>query len=134
MYTLLSSLSTHLYCPPTMSFELDSLSYALLASIFSAAAMLSVRNARGPDIHPLLLNTQSDVSRVRYPGSSAIYRSRMYPNGSPLLYTMDRSIRTLKDFYGAAFEKYRTNVLVGGRTTAGSYSWVSYIFINYHGD
>ncbi|CDH50650.1 long-chain-fatty-acid--ligase 5 isoform 2 [Lichtheimia corymbifera JMRC:FSU:9682] len=109
-----------------MSFELDSLSYALLASIFSAAAMLSVRNSRGPDIHPLLLNTQSDVSRVRYPGSSAIYRSRMYPNGSPLLYTMDRSIRTLKDFYGAAFEKYRTNVLVGGRTTAGSYSWSTY--------
>ncbi|KAI8145695.1 hypothetical protein BJV82DRAFT_601924 [Fennellomyces sp. T-0311] len=105
-----------------MSFELDSLSYALLASIFSAAALLSVRNSRGPDIHPLLLNTQSDVSRVRYPGSSAVYRSRMYPNGAPLLSTVDRTIRTLHDFYQAAFEKYKSNVLAGARD-GQSFNW-----------
>ncbi|KAI9262423.1 hypothetical protein BDA99DRAFT_511159 [Phascolomyces articulosus] len=109
-----------------MSFELDSLSYALLASIFSAAALLSVRNARGPDIHPLLLNTQSDVSRVRFPGSSAIYRSRMYPNGAPLLSTVDRTIRTLRDFYQAAFDKHKSNVFAGKRGGSKSFNWLNY--------
>ncbi|KAI9312077.1 hypothetical protein BX666DRAFT_2142523, partial [Dichotomocladium elegans] len=119
------SSSPHLTQAP-MNIELDSLSYALLASIFGAAALLSVRNSRGPDIHPLLLNTQADVSRVRYPGSSAIYRSRMFPNGSPLLYTLDRSIRTLKEFYSAAFEKHRRNPLASVRDPSGSYSWETY--------
>ncbi|KAI9301549.1 hypothetical protein BJ944DRAFT_257498 [Cunninghamella echinulata] len=82
-----------------MSLELDTVSYTLLASIFGATALLSLRNAKGADIHPLLLNTQSDVSRLRHAGESAIYRSRMYPNGSPLLTTFDRNIRTLLDLY-----------------------------------
>lgn len=106
-----------------MNFELDQLSYGLLASIFGAAALLSVRNARGPDIHPLLLNTQSDVSKVRYPGSSAVYRSRMYPNGSPLLATLDRSIRTLNDLYRAAFDKHKADPFVGQRSNS-SFTWV----------
>ncbi|OBZ87261.1 Long chain acyl-CoA synthetase 7, peroxisomal [Choanephora cucurbitarum] len=85
----------------TMSFELDTLSYALLTSIVGAAALLSIRNSKSPDIHPLLLNTQSDVSRLRHPEESAVYRSRMYPIGTPLCSTFDRSIRTLTDFYKA---------------------------------
>ncbi|CAO3594353.1 unnamed protein product [Absidia cylindrospora] len=82
-----------------MSFEIDTVSYALLTSIFGATAFLSLRNFKGPDIHPLLLNTQSDVSRLRHAGESAIYRSRMYPNGSPLLSIFNRSVRTLNDLY-----------------------------------
>ncbi|KAI8075438.1 uncharacterized protein B0P05DRAFT_547512 [Gilbertella persicaria] len=89
-----------------MSFELDTLSYALITSIVGAATLLSVRNSKSPDIHPLLLNTQSDVSRLRHPEESAIYRSRMYPMGTPLCSTFDRAIRTLADFYKAgALEK-----------------------------
>lgn len=82
-----------------MSFELDTLSYTLLTSIVGAAALLSVRNSKAPDIHPLLLNTQSDVSRLRHPEESAIYRSRMYPMGTPLCSTFDRNIRTMAEFY-----------------------------------
>lgn len=82
-----------------MSFELDSLSYTLLTTIVGAAALLSVRNSKTPDIHPLLLNTQSDVSRLRHPEESAIYRSRMYPMGTPLCSTFDRGIRTLPELY-----------------------------------
>ncbi|KAI8343063.1 hypothetical protein BC941DRAFT_344235 [Chlamydoabsidia padenii] len=82
-----------------MSFELDTVSYGLLASIFGATAFLSLRNFKGPDIHPLLLNTQADVSRLRHAGESAIYRSRMYPNGSPLLSIFDRNVRTLLDLH-----------------------------------
>jgi hypothetical protein len=85
----------------TMSFELDTLSYALLASIAGASALLSVCNSKAADIHPLLLNTQSDVSRLRHPEESAIYRSRMYPMGTPLCSTFDRSVRTMADFYKA---------------------------------
>lgn len=89
-----------------MSFELDALSYTLLTSIVGAAALLSARNSKAPDIHPLLLNTQSDVSRLRHPEESAVYRSRMYPMGTPLCSTFDRSIRTLADFYkSSALEK-----------------------------
>ncbi|GAN03959.1 conserved hypothetical protein [Mucor ambiguus] len=82
-----------------MAIELDTLSYALLTSIVGAAALLSVRNSKAPDIHPLLLNTQSDVSRLRHPEESAVYRSRMYPMGTPLCSTFDRSIRTMAEFY-----------------------------------
>ncbi|KAI9468920.1 MAG: hypothetical protein EXX96DRAFT_589730 [Benjaminiella poitrasii] len=84
-----------------MSFELDTLSYALITSIVGAAALLSIRNSKSPDIHPLLLNTQSDVSRLRHPEESAVYRSRMYPIGTPLCSTFDRAIRTMADFYRA---------------------------------
>lgn len=82
-----------------MSFELNTVSYALLTSIFGATAFLSLRNAKGPDIHPLLLNAQSDVSRLRHAGESAIYRSRMSPNGVPLLNIFDRGVRTLFDLH-----------------------------------
>ncbi|KAI8987960.1 AMP-dependent synthetase/ligase [Mycotypha africana] len=85
-----------------MSLELDTVSYALISSIVGAAALLSIRNSKSPDIHPLLLNTQSDVSRLRHPEESAVYRSRMYPMGTPLCSTFDRSIRTLADLYKLA--------------------------------
>ncbi|KAG0175226.1 Long-chain-fatty-acid--CoA ligase 5 [Apophysomyces sp. BC1015] len=82
-----------------MSLELDTLSYALLASIFGAATMLSIKNSKEADIHPLLLNNQSNVSPLRHPGESAIYRSRASTVGSPLLSTFDRAVRTLADLY-----------------------------------
>ncbi|KAI8335538.1 hypothetical protein BC941DRAFT_399282 [Chlamydoabsidia padenii] len=82
-----------------MTFELNTISYALLTSIFGATAFLSLRNSKGPDIHPLLLNAQSDVSRIRHVGESAIYRSRMHPNGSPLLSFFDRGVRNLLDLH-----------------------------------
>lgn len=88
-----------------MNFELNTVSYGLLTSIVGAAALLSVRNSKSADIHPLLLNTQSDVSRLRHPEESAVYRSRMYPMGTPLCSTFDRSIRTMSDLYKAALDK-----------------------------
>ncbi|KAI8639280.1 hypothetical protein BD408DRAFT_421693 [Parasitella parasitica] len=111
-----------------MTIELDTLSYALLTSIVGAAALLSVRNSKTPDIHPLLLNTQSDVSRLRHPEESAVYRSRMYPMGTPLCSTFDRSIRTMAEFYRlggieknktAEFLAYDINSKYGLRTVAG---------------
>ena len=82
-----------------MAFELDTLSYTLLLTIIGIAALLSARNSKSPDIHPLLLNGESDVSRLRHPGESAVYRSRLYPIGTPLCSTFDRDIHTMADFY-----------------------------------
>ncbi|CAO3689178.1 unnamed protein product [Rhizopus stolonifer] len=93
-----------------MAFELDTLSYTLLATIVGTAALLSARNSKSSDIHPLLLNTQSDVSRLRYPGESAMYRSRMYPTSTPLCSTFERTIRTLADFYKAGGIKKHSNI------------------------
>ncbi|KAI8058883.1 hypothetical protein BDF21DRAFT_440901 [Thamnidium elegans] len=104
-----------------MSFELDTLSYTLLSTIVGAAALLSVRNSKTPDIHPLLLNTQSDVSRLRHPEESAIYRSRMYPMGTPLCSTFDRAIRTLPELYKTSdsINKRLGPVYQGLRAVAG---------------
>jgi hypothetical protein len=107
-----------------MSYALDTLSYALLSSIVGAAALLSIRNSKAPDIHPLLLNTQSDVSRLRHPGESAVYRSRMYPMGTPLCSTFDRGIRTLADFYKAGgIEKNSSAEFLQEKSSSG-YDWV----------
>ena len=40
--------------------------------------------ARDPDTHPLLLSRQANVSPVRQPGESAIYRAHEVPYGYPL--------------------------------------------------
>lgn len=110
-----------------MSFELDTLSYGLLASIAGAAALLSARNSKTADIHPLLLNTQSDVSRLRHPGESAIYRSRMYPMGTPLCSTFDRAVRTMADFYKAGGMEKNTSAEF---LSQGSTGYVSIIMPN----
>src|SRR4051794_4250869 len=81
--------------------ELDAVSLVLLSSI-GIVAILSNRNAKGPDIHPLLLNSQSDVHRIRNPGESAVYRSKLTPHGGPLLPCADRSIKTLYDAFRQA--------------------------------
>lgn len=111
-----------------MSFELDTLSYTLLTTIVGAAALLSVRNSKTPDIHPLLLNTQSDVSRLRHPEESAVYRSRMFPMGSSLCLTFDRSLRTMADFYKfGGLEKNRANEFLSQGTTG----YVSFLYCYY---
>ncbi|CAO3624079.1 unnamed protein product [Cunninghamella blakesleeana] len=109
-----------------MSIVLDTVSYGLLASIFGATALLSLRNAKGADIHPLLLNTQSNVSRLRHAGESAIYRSRMYPNGSPLLTSFDCNIRTLLDLYEQGGQTKHTLKSFLGKYTQKQYQWITH--------
>ncbi|KAF7729642.1 Long-chain-fatty-acid--CoA ligase 5 [Apophysomyces ossiformis] len=109
-----------------MSIELDTLSYALLASIFGAATLLSIKNSKEADIHPLLLNNQANVSPLRHPGESAIYRSRASTFGSPLLATFDRNVRTLHDlFQDDVFAKHGSTPFVGAHTKNG-YEWHNY--------
>ncbi|ORX43095.1 acetyl-CoA synthetase-like protein [Hesseltinella vesiculosa] len=109
-----------------MSIELDTVSYALLASIFGATAFLSLRSSHGSDIHPILLNSQADVSRIRHVGESATYRSRMYPNGSPLLSTVDRNIRSLHELFHVGIKKRFSQQPFLGQFNHADYQWASY--------
>ncbi|KAI8877462.1 acetyl-CoA synthetase-like protein [Backusella circina FSU 941] len=84
-----------------MNIELDLLSYTLLTSIIGTWTWKRMHRPKSADMHPLLLNAQSDVSRLRHVGESAVYRSRMSPIGSPLCYTFDQTTQTLADFYRA---------------------------------
>ncbi|KAI7870958.1 hypothetical protein BDF14DRAFT_1766693 [Spinellus fusiger] len=112
------------------SFEFDTLSYTLLTSIITAAALASLKNSKTPDVHPLLLNTQSDVSRLRHAGESAIYRSRMYPNGSPLLSTFDRLVCTLCDLYETGgLSKHGSSAFIGKQLQTGELEWHTYDMI-----
>ncbi|KAG2175594.1 hypothetical protein INT43_001241 [Umbelopsis isabellina] len=108
-----------------MSLDLDTLSFILLGSI-STVALLSIRNAKGPDVHPLLLNSQADPSRLRHAGETAIYRSRMHPNGSPLLMTMDRNIRTLHDLFENGGIKSQAQAKYLGNFNGQTYEWQTY--------
>ncbi|KAI8581078.1 hypothetical protein K450DRAFT_234521 [Umbelopsis ramanniana AG] len=108
-----------------MSLDLDTLSFLLLGSI-STVALLSIRNAKGPDVHPLLLNAQADPSRLRHVGETAIYRSRMHPNGSPLMLTMDRNIRTLHDLFELGGAKSNLNAKFLGNFNGSAVVWQTY--------
>lgn len=90
-----------------MPFEIDSLSYTLLASIFGAASMIAVKNGNYPDVHPLILNSQSEVSQLRHPGESATLRSKLYPNGPT------STAPTLREFYEDTFNKHKSNTFLG---------------------
>lgn len=86
--------------------ELNTLSYILLSTIFSATTYIAVKNGKHPDVHPLVLNNQGEFSQIRYSEESATIRSKAYPLGPPTIKYMDRPILTLSEFYQCAFMKH----------------------------
>ena len=67
-----------------MNIHVDNLTVLLL--FFLAALMIYVRfySTPTPLVHPLLLGKQSDVSSVRKPGETGVYRSFATGQGSPV--------------------------------------------------
>ncbi|KAI8873733.1 acetyl-CoA synthetase-like protein [Ramicandelaber brevisporus] len=66
--------------------QLDLLSFGLLALILLLSlAHFYASSSRQPDVHPLLLNNQADVAQTRYPGETAVYRSKIAPHGTELI-------------------------------------------------
>ncbi|TQS38248.1 hypothetical protein Golomagni_01254 [Golovinomyces magnicellulatus] len=63
--------------------EWDHLSTALFFLSISSLIYFII-NTRDPDIHPLLLERQSQASRVRQEGKSSIFRSLSVPHDTPL--------------------------------------------------
>ncbi|KAJ2702965.1 medium-chain fatty acid-CoA ligase faa2 [Coemansia sp. IMI 203386] len=72
---------------------------ALLATLTGAVYFYYFSpQANQPDIHPLQLAQQSSVSSTRGSSNeSAVYRSKSAPEGSSLLATPSREIKTLRD-------------------------------------
>lgn len=109
-----------------MAIYLNTPSYLLLTAIFNAPTIIAIKNGKHPDVHPLVLNNQGEYSPLRYPGESAIIKSKAYPNGAPQLSTMDRSINTLSDVYQVALNKYKNKQFLGARNlTKKDVIWVN---------
>ncbi|ORY04414.1 acetyl-CoA synthetase-like protein [Basidiobolus meristosporus CBS 931.73] len=105
-----------------MSFDL--VSYILLA-IIGLFVFLSIRGGILPDIHPFILNHQSDTSPVRNEGETTVYRNRFAGHHSSLMSTLDHEVKTIYDLFhrgrkiGSKFLGHRIN-------ENGPYQWESY--------
>lgn len=56
----------------------------ILAATLIIYLIYPLLTAREPDTHPLLLSRQANISQIRQPGESAIYRALETPHGYPL--------------------------------------------------
>lgn len=111
--------------------EIDALSVILLILIIFFT-YLSIRNAPNPDVHPLLLASQSDRTKLRYPGESAICRNVKTPHGmSHLLSNPENDIKTMKDLFNSGLTRGggRAKKCLGSRQIGGrgkyEYVWVN---------
>lgn len=63
-------------------------SWNLLSTILATVLLLyliyPLLVSEEPDTHPLLLSRQANISQIRQPGESAVYRSLETPHGYPL--------------------------------------------------
>ncbi|KAI8646630.1 hypothetical protein BD408DRAFT_409991 [Parasitella parasitica] len=110
-----------------MTIESSTLSYFLLTTLFGAASMIILQNGKYPDVHPSVLNNQSEFSTEKIPGESAIIKSKVYPKGAPKLVKGDRPIYTLSELYQAALSKYQSNKFLGARgLTKKGVTWHTY--------
>ncbi|CEP17591.1 hypothetical protein [Parasitella parasitica] len=98
-----------------MTLESSTISYFLLTTLFGAASIIILQNGKYPDVHPSVLNNQSEFSTVKIPGESAIINSKVYPKGAPQLVKGDRPIYTLSELYQAVLSKHQENKFLGAR-------------------
>jgi long-chain acyl-CoA synthetase len=124
-----------------MTVELNTLSYILLTTIFSAASMVAMKHGRFPDVHPIVINSQAEFAPLRYAGESTTIKPKLFPNGAPILTTVDQPITTLSELYQYVLSKYHytTNQFLGARDPLqkGKIDWVksfmySYLHISTH--
>ncbi|KAL1916575.1 uncharacterized protein VTP21DRAFT_5766 [Calcarisporiella thermophila] len=73
----------------------------LILALFCILALLLfiLRGRTAPDVHPLLLSQQADISLSRLPSESPVCRSRFAPYGGPLLSSSDRNVKTVYDLW-----------------------------------
>ncbi|CAG8439702.1 10904_t:CDS:10, partial [Ambispora gerdemannii] len=104
--------------------EIDLLSIILLFLI-ALFTYLSIRDAPNPDVHPLLLASQSDVARVRYPEETSVYKSCQAQHGLAFLNAPNKHIKTVVDLFqnGTTLGANLFGSREGGN---GSYSWQTY--------
>ncbi|CAG8793731.1 20349_t:CDS:2 [Gigaspora margarita] len=103
--------------------EVDTLSIILLCLIVFFT-FLSIREAPNSDVHPLLLTSQSDAAKVRYPGETAVYRSNNSQHGMPLLTTPENGVKTIAQMFQHGLEEGKD--CLGSRDINGAYTWQTY--------
>lgn len=101
--------------------EIDTLSIILLFLIVFFT-FLSIREAPNADIHPLLLASQSDTAKVRYPGETAVYRSNSSQHGMQLLTMPENDVKTIAQLFQHGLNE--GNDCLGSRDANGTYTWV----------
>jgi len=75
--------------PRAMDIQIDNLTIILLLLLAALGIYLRFFSNPTPLVHPLLLGKQSDVSAVRKPGETAVYRSFATGQGSPVRLSID---------------------------------------------
>ncbi|KAJ1924938.1 medium-chain fatty acid-CoA ligase faa2 [Tieghemiomyces parasiticus] len=70
-----------------------------LGAVVAAVGYVYLRQPSDPDVHPAVLRQQSDVSFVRQPGESAVYRAKATPHGLPLLGETPAGLPPLRDWW-----------------------------------
>jgi long-chain acyl-CoA synthetase len=112
--------------------ELNTVSYILLTTIFSAASVIAIKHGKQADAHPLVMISQAEFSPLRYPRESAIIKSKLFPGGAPILNTSERgSITTLSDMYQIALLK-RKSIWLGKQWKVDLHSrtiWVIFLYV-----
>ncbi|CAG8579868.1 16380_t:CDS:10 [Cetraspora pellucida] len=103
--------------------EVDTLSIILLFLIVFFT-YLSIREAPNSDVHPLLLTSQSDAAKVRYPGETAVYRSNNSQHGMQLLTIPENDVKTIIQLFQHGLNE--GNDCLGFRDANGTYTWQSY--------
>jgi long-chain acyl-CoA synthetase len=102
--------------------NVDLVSIGLTSAIVVLAAYIASSN-RQPDIHPAHLRLQSDVSRTRNPGESAIIRNKLSPHGTALHTTPQKDVKTDGDIFWSSVKKYPNKPLFGYRVGESPYVW-----------
>ncbi|KAG0133723.1 hypothetical protein HOY82DRAFT_500927 [Tuber indicum] len=98
--------------------ELNVVSYTLIALVLGLMILPAIFQ-KDPDIHPMILNRQSNVSPVRNPKESAVHRSTLSPPGYPLVSGLglptDKKYRTrdgdIRDVWNQAVKEGKGKVL-----------------------
>jgi hypothetical protein len=85
---------------PTYPMEIDALTVLLTIAIAILIGYIKL-NKTEPDVHPLLLNNQSNATPIRIEGESTIHRSRNVPLTSSLERQPSDKIKTLYDVWQA---------------------------------
>ncbi|CAG8802332.1 33122_t:CDS:2, partial [Racocetra persica] len=86
----------------------------------------SANLAPNSDVHPLLLTSQSDAAKVRYPGETAVYRSNNSQHGMQLLTMPENGVKTIVQLFQHGLDEDGGNDCLGFRDTNGTYTWQSY--------
>ncbi|TPX31530.1 hypothetical protein SmJEL517_g05152 [Synchytrium microbalum] len=112
-----------------MGWQVDNVTVGL-AALLAVLAYAYTKTNRAPDVYPIHLRQQADVSRTRNKGESAIYRSRVTPNGTPLLQAPEAGVKTAYDMFQVSVKRRPSKEYLGRPNKDGKYEYFTFSEIN----